>query len=133
MLSLNKSIERFMKFGIVGVLNTLINWIIFVVLNFLGVYYILANVIAYCIATANSYIFNSKWVFKYNGKNKKETTIKFVVLNLFGLGLNTIILYFLVDILAFNKLFSLIIATGVVMVVNYTVNKLWVFNMKNIK
>lgn len=130
MNSLSKSFKSFIKFGVVGVLNTLINWLIFGVLNFLGVYYILANVIAYCIATANSYIFNSKWVFEYNGENKKGTTIKFVILNLIGLGLNTTILYFLVDIANLNKLISLVIATGIVMVVNYIVNKLWVFKMK---
>lgn len=130
MNSLSKSFESFVKFGIVGVLNTLINWLIFAVLNFLGIYYILANIIAYCVATANSYFFNSKWVFKYNGKNKKGATIKFIILNLIGLGLNTIILYFLVDIMNLNKLISLVIATAIVMVVNYIVNKLWVFKMK---
>ena len=65
---INEGVNKFVKFGLVGVLNTLINWIIFALLNFIGVYYIVANVIAYVIATANSYIWNSKWVFKYNGK-----------------------------------------------------------------
>ena len=69
---INEGVNKFVKFGLVGVLNTLINWIIFALLNFIGVYYIVANVIAYVIATANSYIWNSKWVFKYNGKNNKN-------------------------------------------------------------
>ena len=128
--TLENGINKFIKFGLVGVLNTLINWIIFAVLNFVGVYYIVANVIAYAIATANSYIWNSKWVFKYNGKDKKETTIKFVILNLIGLALNTAILYFLVDILLFNELIGLVITTVIVMVINYIVNKIWVFKEK---
>lgn len=128
--TLENGINKFIKFGLVGVLNTLINWIIFAVLNFVGVYYIVANVIAYAIATANSYIWNSKWVFKYNGKDKKETTIKFVILNLIGLALNTAILYFLVDILLFNKLIGLVITTVIVMLINYIVNKIWVFKEK---
>ncbi|WP_207745889.1 GtrA family protein [Clostridium sp. D53t1_180928_C8] len=128
--TLENGINKFIKFGLVGVLNTLINWIIFAVLNFVGVYYIVANIIAYAIATANSYIWNSKWVFKYNGKDKKETTIKFVILNLIGLALNTAILYFLVDILLFNKLIGLVITTVIVMVINYIVNKIWVFKEK---
>lgn len=124
---LETEINKFIKFGLVGVLNTLINWIIFALLNFAGVYYIIANVIAYAIATANSYIWNSKWVFKYNGKDKKETTVRFVILNLVGLALNTAILYFLVDILLFNKLVGLVITTAIVMVINYLLNKIWVF------
>ena len=105
---INEGVSKFVKFGLVGVLNTLINWIIFALLNFIGVYYIVANVIAYVIATANSYIWNSKWVFKYNGENKKETTAKFVILNLIGLGLNTGILYLLVDMVGLNKLIALV-------------------------
>lgn len=127
---INEGVNKFVKFGLVGVLNTLINWIIFALLNFIGVYYIVANVIAYVIATANSYIWNSKWVFKYNRKNKKETTAKFVILNLIGLGLNTGILYLLVDMVGFNKLIALVITTGIVMIINYIVNKLWVFKEK---
>ena len=119
---INEGVNKFVKFGLVGVLNTLINWIIFALL--------VANVIAYVIATANSYIWNSKWVFKYNGKNKKETTAKFVILNLIGLGLNTGILYLLVDMLGFNKLIALVITTGIVMIINYIVNKIWVFKEK---
>lgn len=127
---LEGGINKFIKFGLVGVLNTLINWIIFALLNFVGVYYIVANVIAYAIATANSYIWNSKWVFKYNGKDKKETTAKFIILNLIGLALNTAILYFLVDILSLNKLVGLVITTAIVMVINYIANKIWVFKEK---
>lgn len=127
---INEGVSKFVKFGLVGVLNTLINWIIFALLNFIGVYYIVANVIAYVIATANSYIWNSKWVFKYNGENKKETTAKFVILNLIGLGLNTGILYLLVDMVGLNKLIALVITTGIVMIINYIVNKIWVFKEK---
>lgn len=130
---LETEINKFIKFGLVGVLNTLINWIIFALLNFVGVYYIIANIIAYAVATVNSYIWNSKWVFKYNGKDKKETTVRFVILNLLGLALNTAILYFLVDMLLFNKLAGLVITTAIVMVINYLLNKIWVFNEGNIK
>ena len=99
-------------------------------LNFVGVYYIIANVIAYVIATINSYIWNSRWVFKYKGEDKKETTTKFILLNLAGLALNTMILYLLVDLIGLNKLIALVITTVIVMVINYIVNKIWVFKEK---
>ena len=43
---INDGVIRFIKFGMVGVINTLVNWIIFFILNALGMYYILANIIA---------------------------------------------------------------------------------------
>lgn len=124
---LSNDIFRFIKFGLVGVLNTLINWILFILLNSFGIYYIISNVIAYSISTLNSYLWNSKWVFKYSGDNVKETSLKFIVLNVIGLTLNTIILYLLVDIVGLNKLIALVITTGIVMILNYFINKLWVF------
>lgn len=127
---LSDDLFRFIKFGLVGVLNTAINWIIFILLNSLGVYYIISNIISYSLSTLNSYIWNSKWVFKYNGDNIKETTFKFIILNIIGLILNTCILYILVDILGSSKIIGLIITTGIVTILNYFINKLWVFSRK---
>lgn len=124
---LSGDLFRFIKFALVGILNTLINWILFFILNNMGVYYLIANVISYSISTLNSYVWNSKWVFKYKGDNKKETTLKFILLNIFGLILNTLILFVLVDKLGFNKMIGLIITTAIVMIINYLINKLWVF------
>lgn len=62
-MELVNDIKQFIKFGFVGVSNTLINWCVFLVLVNLGFYYISANVIAYLVATANSFLWNSKWVF----------------------------------------------------------------------
>ena len=124
---LSEDLSRFIKFGLVGVLNTIINWILFILLNSMGVYYIISNIIAYSISTLNSYLWNSKWVFKYTGDNVNQTTFKFITLNIIGLVLNTINLFLLVDIIKLPKIIALIIATGVVMILNYFINKLWVF------
>lgn len=124
---LSDDFTRFIKFGLVGVLNTIINWVLFILLNSIGVYYIISNIIAYSISTLNSYLWNSKWVFKYNGDNINQTTFKFITLNIIGLVLNTIILFLLVDIIKLPKIISLIITTGIVMILNYFINKLWVF------
>ena len=125
---INDGVIRFIKFGMVGVINTLVNWIIFFILNALGMYYILANIIAYILGTVNSYLWNTLWVFKYKDKASTETTIKFIILNLIGLGLNTGILYVLFDLCNLNKFIGLVTTTAIVMIINYIVNKLWVFS-----
>lgn len=127
---LSKDISKFIKFAIVGVINTLLNWIIFFLLNSLGIYYIVSNVMAYIIATINSYLWNSKWVFGYKKGIKDSASIKFIVLNIIGLILNTIILFILVDVFSIGKFIALVITTAIVMVINYVVNKVWVFKNK---
>lgn len=123
----NNDLVRFIKFSIVGVGNTIINWTIFFILNFCGVYYILSNVVAYIIAMINSYLWNSLWVFKYGGGLKINTSIKFFILNLIGLTVNTTSMYVLVDIFNFKKGIALIFASIIVVIMNYVINKMWVF------
>ena len=127
----NNDLIKLIRFSIVGVGNTLVNWGIFFILNAFGVYYIISNIIAYIIATINSYIWNSLWVFKYGQGLNINTSVKFFILNLVGLTVNTTIMYILVDILNFNKFIALVIASVLVVIMNYTINKLWVFKEEN--
>ena len=128
----NNDLIKLIRFSIVGVGNTLVNWSIFIILNVFGVYYIISNIIAYTIATVNSYIWNSLWVFKYGQGLNINTSVKFFILNLVGLTVNTTIMYILVDILNFNKFIALVIASVLVVIMNYTINKLWVFKEKKV-
>ena len=131
----NNDLIKLIRFSIVGVGNTLVNWGIFFILNAFGVYYIISNIIAYIIAyiiaTINSYIWNSLWVFKYGQGLDINTSVKFFILNLVGLTANTTIMYILVDILNLNKFMALVLASVVVVIMNYTINKLWVFKEEN--
>ena len=128
----NNDLIKLIRFSIVGVGNTLVNWSIFIILNVFGVYYIISNIIAYIIATVNSYIWNSSWVFKYGQGLNINTSVKFFLLNLVGLTVNTTIMYILVDILNFNKFMALVLASVFVVIMNYTINKLWVFKEKKV-
>jgi len=122
-----KEFIRFIKFGIVGCLNTGLNWFIFYLLNSIGVYYIISTIIAYSISVVHSYIWNSKWVFESKSKDKRKSSFKFIVLNFIGLLINSILMYVSVDIFKFEKMIGLIITTIIVMIMNYVVNKLWTF------
>lgn len=126
----SKELFKIIKFAIIGVLNTLVNWVFFYILNSIGVYYLISNIIAYSLATIHSYFWNSTWVFNYNKRLEIKSSIKFIILNLCGLALNTFILFLLVDFLNINKFISLIFATVLVTIINYIFNKMWVFRKK---
>lgn len=127
---ISKDFLNFIKFAIVGVVNTLLNFVIFAILSFSGVHYIIANVIAYTVATANSYFWNSRWVFNHSGGFKSKASMKFFMLNLVGLILNTSIMFVLVEVFDVMEILALVFATGIVMIFNYIFNKIWVFKNK---
>lgn len=59
-----KSAIQFIKFCIVGLSNTIICEGIYVVLLFLGVHYLAANIIGNLISILNAYYWSNKYVFK---------------------------------------------------------------------
>lgn len=75
-----KTLVQLMKYGVIGVMNTLITAVTFYLLNTkLNVPYGPANIIGYVLGVINSFIWNRQWVFK-NGTNIKREAL------LFGFG-----------------------------------------------
>ncbi|KZE64100.1 sugar translocase [Fictibacillus phosphorivorans] len=123
--------KTFLKFGTVGVLNTGITIISYIFLVYLGVNYLLANVMAYGLGVLNSYYWNLSWVFKASQETAKQYVfLKFVLVNLLTLGITTGILYICVQHLHINAIIAQVVATGVGLVFNFSLNKKWTFTNK---
>ena len=59
-----KTIWQMVKFAIVGVLNTLVDFAVFQALNLLLGWVYVAQVIGYSCGIINSYLWNSNWTFR---------------------------------------------------------------------
>ncbi|MGF9963871.1 GtrA family protein [Bacillus rhizoplanae] len=118
---------KFLKFGLVGLFNTAITIITYMILVKLGVYYIAANTIAYLLGVVNSYYWNKNWVFQATN-NSLSIFMKFTVVNLIVLGFNTLSLFILVDKFSIHEFIAQIFAIGVGMFINFFLNKTWTFD-----
>jgi putative flippase GtrA len=127
MVMIMKELFRFIRFGIVGVMNTLITIVSFWILSKIGVGYITANIISYLIGVVNSYFFNSRWVFKVDSK-KSSRGVRFLIINLIVLVINTGLLILFVDKVGLNKYVAQILVIGICMVLNYFLNRKWTFS-----
>lgn len=84
-MKINKSEARkttiqLLKYGVIGVSNTVITLVAFYLLNTLaGWPYGIANVIGYILGVVNSFVWNRNWVFKTHNSVKREAL-------LFGIG-----------------------------------------------
>lgn len=72
--NLRAAFIQFLKFNAVGLLNTLIDFVIFTLLNSLGMVYALAQVISYSAGTANSFILNKKVTFRDRNRGIKKAS-----------------------------------------------------------
>ena len=118
---------QLVKFGIVGVLATLIEWGIFYILtNIIHIHYGVSTAIAFLISTVFNYYLSVKYVFDVDKeKSKKRNFIIFVIFSIIGLGLNELILYICIEKIHLYNMIGKIIATGIVMIFNFITRKIF--------
>lgn len=105
---------------VVGVCTTLINYVIYAVLTEgVRLHYIASNVIGWIAAVAFAYFANGKWVYRSTSRRGWREAGEFVFSRLFSLGLETLLLFLLVDLLELDKLAAKLAVAVLVVVVNY--------------
>lgn len=136
-----ESIEGFMqfiKFGIVGLSNTVISYVIYLVslllfqkINiFPKVDYLISQVIAFILSVLWSFYWNRKFVFEADNEEVSwlKALIKTYISYAFtGLFLNSILSILWVDVLHISKLIAPIINLLVSVPLNFILNKFWAF------
>lgn len=128
MISYWKGLRQFIKFNVVGIMNTAVDFGVFMILNrYLGLIYAVSQVISYSCGMVNSYFLNKFWTFqKREGFTAIEVT-KFILVNLCSLGISLLVLYILQSKWSWEVLPSKVLATGFSVGVNFLGNKFWVF------
>ena len=127
---MKKTFFQMLRFGFVGVSNTLITLgLIFLLMNILGLDYRIANGIGYLAGLINSFIWNRNWTFRAEG-NWFEHFLKFVLAFGFCYILQFFLLIILIEKLLLDKEVSTLLAMVLYTFVNYILNKFWTFRMK---
>ena len=121
-------LEKFIKFGLTGALNTAIDILLFAFLcEVLKTDPKISKVISQAAAVVNSYIVNKNWTFQKRKNYSKSEMFRFLIINGGSLALNYLGIYILHDNLELNKYLCLIPLAFVTTMINYFGNKLFVF------
>lgn len=131
-------ILRFVKFGIVGISGTIVDFgTTFVCKELMSVPELIANAIGFTVAATTNYILNRTWTWRSKEKQVGVEYLKFFAVSLCGLGLNTLIIFLLTHFVAWGNLsdpwpfwIAKVLATGVVMVWNFVANNHFTFKKK---
>lgn len=97
-----KNIKQFLKFGLVGLSNTLISELVYVVIVCLKGHYLFASTAGFILSIFNAYCWNSRYVFKEDENLEKrvwwKVLIKTFISYLWGFIANLILLVVWIDI-----------------------------------
>ncbi len=122
-------VVQFIKFGIVGVSNTVLAFAIYtLLLKVFGVWYLAASAIGFVVGAVNGFLLNRRWTFAGH-VGDSLTPVRWGVVQGCGLALNEGLLFLFVDGADVEKLLGQALATIVVTVVTFLVNRAWTFRM----
>ena len=118
-------IKQIIKFGIVGVIATIIDWgIYYICYHYFGIDYKLANVLGFSVSVVFNYLISVRYVFNVDKeKDPKRNFILFIIFSVIGMLLNELILIICVSKLHLHEMLGKVIATGLVMVYNFITRK----------
>jgi putative flippase GtrA len=120
---------QFVKFGLVGVSNTLIAFAVYtVLLKVFGVWYIAASGIGFAVGAVNGFLLNRRWTFREH-VGDSLTPVRWGVVQSCGLGCNLALVYLFVHGLGMDELLGQIPATAIVTVLTFIVNRAWTFRV----
>lgn len=115
------------QYGIVGILGTVTHMgVLTFLVEFFGVKPLIASTTGFFITLIESYLLNYYWTFKARTSHSQAIGRYFTV-SVFGLLLNTIIMYLTVNYFGIWYLYAQMLVILVVPLSNYLLNKMWTF------
>lgn len=88
----------------------------------------IGNLLAYVAAMATGYVLHSRWSFKdHGGERTGGTGIRFVIVSLISLALNSFWVWLLTEPLALSPAWPIVPMLFVTPLVTFTLNRQWVF------
>jgi putative flippase GtrA len=126
-LSSGHVLVQFVKFGIVGVSNTLLTLLVYtLLLKVFGVWYLGASAIGFIVGATNGFLLNRRWTFR-DHVGDSLTPVRWAVVQSCGLGIDLGLLYVFVHDAGVDKLLAQVAATAVVTVTTFIANRAWTF------
>ena len=128
-----ETLFQFIKFGLVGLSNTLLSYVVYCVLVKLNTHYQIANIVGFIVGVLNSYYWNNRYVFKTNNGEKRnhiKTLFKtFVAYGITGLLLQGFLLWLFVEKFDIDSLIAQLLGLCITVPLNFVLNKFWSFKI----
>lgn len=121
--------RRVVKYGIVGMVNVAIDFLLYAVLVSFGVWYVAAKTLSLVAATLNGYTFNRRWTFRA-GRHQHHLLGKYVAVQAGCLVTNLVLLTLLVEVLDQHAIVAQAIALPFVAALSFLANRLWTFGSR---
>ena len=122
---------QFVKFGLVGVSNTLVSWICYYIILWIDDnLYMLGSLVGTVVSIANAFIWNDRFVFK-GQENDWKNRLKRLGKTYVSYGgtslLSMLLLWIEVQLFGVRKVIAPVVNLLITIPINFLINKFWTF------
>lgn len=116
------------RYTAVGLSGTLLDFgVLFALVEYGRVPVLTASVVSFILATLNNFLLNKRWTFQDSSKRLVKQYLKFSIVSVIGLLLNTLLLFLLVYVVNVWYILAKALASGVILFWNFSIHKFWTF------
>jgi putative flippase GtrA len=120
---------QLVRFGVVGVSNTLLTFALYTLLvKAFGVWYLPASAIGFAAGAVNGFLLNRSWTFRGHSGDALMP-LRWTIVQACGLGLDVALIYLWVHGLGVDELAAQALTIAIVVLLTFFVNRAWTFRM----
>ena len=120
------SLLQFVKFGMVGVSNTIIYFMVYYGGLWIGIHYMMSNILGWIVSVFNAFYWNRRYVFQ-NGGSWLRTLMRTYIAYGVSLVANGVLLFLLVDMFGLSDWVAPWIVVVLMVPFSFFLNKWWTF------
>lgn len=120
-------VRQFLRFGVVGVVATVVDFGVLILLAELGILpAVPAAAVSFIASVVVNYVLSMRFVFARREDMRRRTEfVVFVLLSVIGLGINELIMWVGTDLLSIHYVIGKVAATVIVLLWNFISRKIW--------
>lgn len=129
---MRKTLEQFIKFGVVGTICFAVDYGLMILLTeAFGIPYLISCALSFTVSVIVNYLLSMKYVFasREDISRRKEFGI-YVFLSVIGLLLNEFMMWVMVDLFSIHYMLSKVAVTCIVMIFNFVTRKIFLEGYK---
>ena len=129
---MRKATGQFIRYAVVGIVSNIIGFLLYLVLTAAGMEHKLAMTIIYGVGVAQTFIFNKRWSFSFQGM-AHAAFVRYIVAYALGYLLNLTLLLIFVDRFLLPHQAVQAVAIVLVAISLFLMHKFWVFASPTIR
>jgi putative flippase GtrA len=120
-------VGQLVRYGVVGISNTLVFLAAYAICVQIGIWYIAASAIGYTLGSINGYVLNRRWTFRAGHLSHTASASRYALVQMAAALGNLGLLYVFVDGIGTDRIVGQVVVIVIVQLLSFLAHRAWSF------